>query len=241
MAGTLKRLATALIFLLAPFFLLAQEISDFSYQLFEGKIEINYTLSGESSDLYEVKLYSSLDDFTAPLKLLSGDVGMDIIPGGNKKITWDAKAELGEFKGNLSLKLKTRFVPFITFDIAKGAKFKRGKSQDLSWESGKSVKVNLELYQGNNKVTDINIAGSSNTYNWLISKKMPLGDDYKIKASANGRFAFSESFSIKRKVPIILWIIPAAAVIGGTVAIIAGSGNGNGNEDNSIPEPIGPN
>jgi len=240
MAGTCKRLATALVFILAPFFLLAQEVSDFTYQLVEGKIEINYTLSGQSSDRYEVSLYNSLDNFAVPLTLVSGDIGMDIIPGKNKNITWDAKSELGEFKGNLSLKLKTRFIPFITFDITKGAKFKRGKSQDISWKSSKANKLKLELYQGNNKVSDLTRSSSANNYNWAIPKKMALGENYKVKATANGRYAYSEAFSIKRKVPIILWVIPAVAVIGGTVAVIAGSGSGGG-ENNDIPPPIGPN
>ncbi len=62
----------------------------------------------------------------------------------------------------------------------------------------------------------------------------------KIKASGNGHYAFSEPFAIKRKLTIILWITSAAAVVGDTVAIIAGEGN-NGEEDNLIPKPIGPN
>ena len=240
MAGTLKGLATALIFLLAPFFLLAQEISDFTYRLVEGNIEISYTLDGQSSDRFVVKLYSSLDGFNEPLKLVSGDIGADISPGTGKKVIWDGKAELGEFKGSLSLRLKTRLIPFISFTLEEGRKIKMGKTNVIGWR-GEAQNLKLELYSGDKKVGDIGQAKTGSTYNWQIPKKSyDKGENYRIRGTANGRETYSSVFKLSNKLPVYIYIIPVA-VIGGVVAIIASSGTGSEEGNNDIPEPVGPN
>lgn len=234
-----RKLATVILFLLTPYILLAQEITDFTYQLVDTRVEISYTLSGQASDRYEVNLYHSLDNYTRPLTQVTGDIGMDIVPGRNKKVTWDAKTELGEFKGGLSLKLRSVFIPFLTFDISKGSKFKRGKSAEIRWD-GYSGKLDLELYQGRNRVSTLAALSSASSFTWNIPKEFNLGSEYRMKASGNGREVYSGPFSVKRKVPMALWIAPGVAVVGGIVAIIAGSG-GTEPEANLIPEPIGPN
>lgn len=234
-----KDLLIGAFLLLAPINLIAQEISKFSHQIEEGKIKIGYTLSGQSTDRYEVTLFSSVDNFETPLTLVEGDVGKDIVPGDEKTITWDARNELGEFKGNLSLKLKTRFIPFMVFDIELGETFRRGKSQDISWQPDSTLQnIKLELYQSDLKVQDIEVVKFGNIYTWNLPKILNLGLNYKIKGlGENGRFAYSEPFMVKRKIPLLFWILPAGAVIT-TVLILTSTDSTEG--DNWIPEPIGP-
>ncbi len=114
--------------------------------------------------------------------------------------------------------------------------------QDITTGLDFSGNVNDESGNGNNGIVNgatlttdrFDNANSAYSFNgvddWIR--------DYKIKGTGDGRYAFSEPFSIKRKVPLIFWLVPAA-VTGGTVAIIVGS-SGDNEQDNLIPEPIGP-
>lgn len=224
-----------------PFAALAQDITNFSYKLVGEKIEISYHLSGQSSDCYKVQLFNSLDNYTKHMKLVSGDVGEEIIPGKNKKIVWEAKKELGEFKGGLALKLKTEFIPFITFSIPSGEKFIMGKENSITWQ-GDVYPLTLDLYQNNKKIDEIATIASGEQYSWSIPKKsFEKGSSYTIKGTAKGRSATSKPFTLKNKIPIYIWAIPI--VIGASVfAILSGGSDGGGeNPTNStIPEPIGP-
>ena len=234
-----KKLVLTFSLSLATIFSVAQEIKDFSYRLIADKIEITYSLTGQSSDRYDVKLYSSLDDFAKPLSLVTGEVGKDVMPGDNKKVIWDARTELGEFEGDLSIKIRANFIPFLTFDIENGARFKRAKEQLISWELTEGESIKLELYQAGDKISDLGTVAAGTEYNWAIPKDLKTGGNYRIKASGSERFAMSDAFSIKRKIPLILWAVPAV-VIGGVVAIIAGGSSG-GSGDTGIPDPVGPN
>jgi Ser-Thr-rich glycosyl-phosphatidyl-inositol-anchored membrane family protein len=235
-----------LLFLLIcnSYFLTAQNISNFSYQLDDSNVLISYTLNGKQSERYEVSLYNSIDNYKTPLKLVSGDIGMNLIPSRNKTIIWDAKNELGEFRGNVSLKLKTRYIPFINFDNIEENKFKRGKSTLLQWEAAEipSESIKLELFKNDSYLFEIATTDAENEYIWNIPKSLETGSNYKLRASAQGRFTYSNTFSIDRKIPLVLWLVPAA-IIGGSVAIIANAGsNGNNNGgDSSIPDPLAPN
>lgn len=219
---------------------MAQEINDFTYALEGDNILISYTLTGKFADRYEVNLYRSTDGFREPLLMVEGDIGPDIQPGKNKTITWRAKEELGEFKGNLSLRLRAVFIPFLTFDLAKGTSFKRGKLYTVNWTfGGEPLPIKLELYKGSNKVTDLATSISGSSFDWQLAKKMGLDDGFYLRATGGGREARSEPFAIKRKVPMAAWLIPGVAVLGGVTYLILSAGTDPADEE--IPDPIRPN
>ncbi len=232
-----NKLLLTLPLILVPFLLAAQQSLDFSYQLSGDKIEITYALGGQPSDRYEVRLFSSFDGYKIPLKLVDGEIGKNIIPGEDKLVIWDAKTELSEYEGNLSLKLKARLIPFMIFSINKGATFKRGKAYMVHWAAGSDAQqVKLELYQDHQKIADVAIAELGNSYNWQLPKNIKPGKSYKIKGSDEECFSFSELFTIKRKVPLIVWAVPAV-VVGGVVAVLINRGN----QPEPIPLPVKPN
>jgi hypothetical protein len=234
-----RELLFCLLFTFAPIFLAAQDITDFSYNLINDRIEISYSLSGNINSRYNINLYASLDGFTIPLVLVTGEIGKGIIPGKNKKVVWQAKKELGEFKGGLSLKLRAREIPFLNFHIEKGARFKRDKKQRLSWDkNGEEENIKLELYQNNAKIGDLGTVSSGNNFEWSIPKDLKSGKNYRIRGSGSQRYAESEIFSIKRRVPLLIWLAPAV-VIGGVVTVLVSSSDDNGND--TIPDPVGPN
>lgn len=236
----LRHFSLSVLIVTMPFMALAQDITNFSYKLVKNNIEISYQLSGQSSDRYKVELFNSLDNYGIAMKLVSGDVGNEIIPGKNKRIVWEAKKELREFKGGLALRLKTEFVPFITFTIPSNEKFIIGKENIISWE-GDMSNIKLELFINNKKIGDIGTAIKGKQYSWKIPKKsIEKGKTYTIKGTVNGRSATSKSFTLKNKLPVYVWVIPIV-VVGGVVAILSGGSDKSTPENNTIPAPIGPN
>lgn len=219
----------------------AQTIENFSYKLVGEKIEISFDLLGKDSDRYKIELFNSLDDYTKPVKHVSGDIGNEITPGKNLVILWEAKNELGEFEGSISLKLKTEFVPFITFKIVEGEKYIMGKENNISWE-GNLTDLKLELYKDDKHIGNIATTTKGKQFTWDPPKKsFTKGTDYSIKATANGRTSISNQFTLKNTIPIYLLAIPIV-VIGGVVAILS-TGNSAKEEptgNSTIPEPLGP-
>lgn len=240
MYSCLRHFSLSVLIVAMPLTVLSQDISNFSYKLAGEKIEISYHLSGQPSDRYKVELFNSLDNYTNAMKFVSGDVGDVITPGKDKKIVWEAKKELGDFRGGLALKLKTEFIPFIVFNIQEGDKFIMGKENIISWQ-GEVANLTLELYQNNNKISDIGKVNSEGQYNWSLPKKsFEKGSNYSIKGTANGRIATSKPVTLKNKLPVYVYIIPVVVVVG-VVGILSGGSNGGENPgDNTIPEPIGP-
>ena len=89
---------------------------------------------------YTVYLYLLTDSTIAPVKEVSGDVGLEVRPGANNKISWNAKKELGNnFKGKIQLEVRGKvYIPFIEFEAFPANKeLKRGKKYKFAW-SGKS-------------------------------------------------------------------------------------------------------
>lgn len=226
-------------FLWTASYVKAQNIQNFAFKIEGTKIRATYDLSGEKAERYTITLFSSANDFTTPLKYVTGDVGEDVIPGTGKTILWDARREFAEFKGSINLKIKYKLKPFQTFtEILEGSKFKRGKPQTIKWLDGpKALTTELDLYQGNDFVEKITINKSGIDWTWDLNKKTKTGEAYKFKTTINGKAAFSPEFKITRKVPIVIIIIPIVAV--GVVAGILISGTSK--EDEIIELPIEPN
>ena len=82
----------------------AQKVFITKVDLAGDKIIVHYELEDSNpSNEYLLQLYSSHDGFASPLLKVSGDVGGEIKPGVNKKMEWNIREELGNYKGKLSL------------------------------------------------------------------------------------------------------------------------------------------
>src|SRR5205085_7876759 len=58
---------------------------------------------------YTVNLFSSRDNFITALEKVSGDMGLEVKPGPNRKISWNTREELGNaFEGEVSLEIRGR-------------------------------------------------------------------------------------------------------------------------------------
>ena len=219
----------------------SQNVQNFSYKIVSTKVEVSYDLVGEVNDGFNIALFSSIDDFQRTLQQVSGDVGENVKTGSDKLIIWDARQELGDFKGNISLRLITTLIPCIEFtNLTSGTRFKRGKRYELTWTGGSDSDIQFELYKGLTKVEDLQAVPNDGKWEWDIPKDLKSGKDYKIKSTADGRTGFSPVFRISPKIPLVLKALPIA-LVGGVVYIIISSGStGDAPENNDIADPFLP-
>jgi len=216
----------------------SQTIENLTYKVEGNQIRISYDLIGDAGELYEVTIYSSADNFTDPITSANGDIGQDVSPGRGKTVMWDAKSDLGEFRGSLSLNVKAELITFVNFlSIAEGQKIKKGSNYEILWEGGPRGNIKLELYNGATKVSDLGETINSGKYTWAIPKSAESGKTFRIRASSGERAAFSPEFKISGKVPVWMIAAPVAAV-GAVVAVILLT-----KKDDPVPiaDPILPN
>src|SRR5688572_19138192 len=112
----MKIIITTIIFSLVQVILVAQDFKIKRIEQLNQQIVVHYDLLdsivGRS---YSMNVYASTDNFINPLTAVTGDIGLEVKPGTNKKIVWDAKAELGaSFSGSVSLEIRGKvYIPFV--------------------------------------------------------------------------------------------------------------------------------
>lgn len=218
----------------------AQKASIKRVELAGPKVIVHYDLEDSNpANEYQIHLYSSQSNFATALAKVSGDVGDEVKPGNNKKIEWNVTEEIGPYKGRLSLEIRGRmFIPVARItSISAGTVLKRGKSHLVNWRPGNSNPVNIELLKGGKPVsTEVN-RQNNGSYNIHISEHSKVGKDYSIRitdAKNHEDYAVSKTFSVKRKLPLLMKTLPVLAV-GGAIVLLTGAG-----EDDGIPDPPHP-
>src|SRR5688572_23241910 len=173
-----KKLLIPLLFLAIP--LTAQRIENIRAEVFgEGeKVVITYDITGAAQgQKFKISIYGSHNNFSAPLALVSGDVGRDReIPGGpNKRIEWSAKSELKDFSGDITFEVRAEIVvaTFFVQHPGLGAKVKRGKTAEIAWTGGTpGENVRLDLLKGGAVISQIASTQNSQRYSWSIPKSV---------------------------------------------------------------------
>jgi len=200
-------------------------------------VNLYYDLSdstANSTRTYSIFLYSSLDSYTIPLAKVSGDVGQIVKPGGNRKISWKAKEELGsDFEGKVGFEVRgNEFIPFLKLDGFRGKKSrKRGVKEDVTWSGGRvNSLINFELYRNGKYIAApyTSIATSLGKYSIIIPKTTKPGSGYTFKirdSKDKEQHIFTEEFVVRRKVPLGLKVIPVLGV--GTLIYLIAQGNAN--------------
>src|SRR5882762_1847745 len=103
----MSRVLFIAIFACAFLGLKAQKVENVRAAASGEQIIITYDLTGVKSDQrFKVNLYSSHNNFASPVQQVTGDVGDNIAAGKDKRIAWNAKSELSNFKGNLSFEVR---------------------------------------------------------------------------------------------------------------------------------------
>jgi len=225
---------------LIPGFAFSQSFSITKVEQIADKVNIYYDVIDPENRGYTVSVFSSRDNFITPLEKVSGDVGLEVKSGGNKKVVWSAKEELGnDFNGKVSLEIRGRvYIPFVRLDNMY-KNMKRGKPYEFTWTGGTQQNIlNFDLYRGDTKITSFpNIANVGHTTLTLPSTtKASGGYKFKITDSKNkDQIVFSPQFVVNRKIPLLLKAVPVI-LLGGAIYGITKANKGPQN----IPDPATP-
>lgn len=209
----------------------------------DNKLVVHYSLKDSiAGRVYVVRLYVSRDNFLNPLEKVTGDVGMEVKPGTDNKITWDVREELGAvFDGKVSLEIRGRiFIPFInTESINQYKVFKRKRKYHITWTGGTPQNIlNFDLYKGEKKILSYPNLANVGTYSLEFPSYVNPGKGYRFRISDSKNkedVVYTNTFKIKRKVPLLLKAIPAALVGAGLYALLKPK-----NEEPDLPVPILP-
>ncbi len=219
---------------------LGQELDSVNITLEKDMVVVRYDfLEGEPDQIYELYLFSSHDNFQKPLQLTTGDVGKDIHVGTGKVIYWNAKQELGNFKGDISLKIKgDTYTPIVRYlNDNDNLKLKQGSQFDFQWKpNDKSDKVLLKILRNGVPIADPSVVDNTGKFTWTIPRDAKAGKGYAMQiADTNNllREETSNSFAIRRRVSLGYRIIPPLVVAGGVVAILLLKSD----PENEIPNP----
>jgi hypothetical protein len=186
----------------------------------QNKVVVHFDiLDSLEARFYSIRAYSSADGFLNPLEKISGDVGLEVRPGKNKTITWAASEELNTtFKDKISLEIRGRiFIPFINTESINQYKiFKRKREYELTWKGGSPQNVlNFDLYKGDKKITSFANLSNVGHHTFVFPGHAKPGKDYRFKisdAKNKEEVVFTNQFTIKRKVPLLLKVVPLLAV-----------------------------
>lgn len=93
--------------------LFGQSINNISFIQQGKEIIVNYDISGSFNKKFKVELYVSTDggnNYSGPLKKVSGDVGDNIINGTNKSISWEVLEEMPDFGGQVVFNVRADII-----------------------------------------------------------------------------------------------------------------------------------
>jgi hypothetical protein len=225
----------------------AQSVTIKKVELAGELVIVHYELDDSNpNNEYLINLYSSKDNYFAALTKVTGDVGMEVKPGVDKKIQWKIRDEYGPYKGKIALEIRGKvYIPFVkltNFDAKKG--FKKGKSYDLKWKPGASNPINIEIYKGGERVAgDINLPNNG-SHTLFFQKHLKNGKDYRLKITDTknaDEVLYTENFKVAPKIPMVAKIAVGAVVVGGLVFVLTQGGGGgkNDNPPNNTGDEIG--
>ena len=239
----MKRIIIIVTSVLACAFARAQEFAIRKVEIASDKVFIFYDLVDTiSSRTYTVNLYSSRDSFVSPLQKVQGDLGLEVKPGRNRKITWNAKDELGlDFEGKVGLEVRGKlYIPFIRFQGFKDHVVrKRGVPFDIVWSGGRANSlINFELLKDDKLVTvpQNNVAATVGKATIRIPKNIKPGYNYRFRivdSKNKDDVVYTDAFRVKRKIPLALQVLPVL-VVGYVAYAITNKGS------DSVPEIADP-
>lgn len=241
----------------------AQSIQNVHVVVMGDNVNITYDLvSQNQNQLFELRLYASYNNFTAPLTKVSGEIGQNIKPGLYKLIIWRAAEELTNYKGDITFKVRgsvtgevqpvevTPPPPVETppalnvINPRSGSSFKVGRSVPLQWNGGfQNENIKIELFKGQMMMRNIGTSPNNGNFNWTVPQDIK-GSDFRIKLFNLNRpesAVFSGGFKIKGKMSMLVKIgIPVLALGGAAAALLSGGDGGGGNgppPPDRLPDP----
>lgn len=235
------------LFLIAPILAWSQNVQITDIEVAGPNVIVHYDLEDSNpNNEYILDLYSNRDNFSTALLRVKGDIGNEVKPGKNKKVTWNLADELGNYNGKVAVELRGKvFTPIVklqNFNVEK--KYRRGKSYPLTWRPGNTNPINIELFKGTQRISGEVNHPNSGTSSLSIPSDAEKGDDYRIKITDTKNpsgIVYSQNFQVVPKVPMLIKVIVPLAVVGGVVFGLGGGGGESGTQpDSELPFPAFP-
>ena len=181
-------------------------------------IQLTFSLFAKSSqkEQYNIEVVSSRDNYSQALIIKSGAV-TDVSPGSGKTIVIDGPSNFDGYSGELDFQIRARmtFIP-LSFAGPNKVSGKRGKTITSNWDGLISSQTySLQLLQNGVMQSTINSNVNQVSPTWSIPGDHDVGGGYQLKLISNSDrsiSATSSEFSIKRKVPTFVKILPVAGV-----------------------------
>lgn len=204
----------------------AQEFTIKQLEIGGQLLTVHYDLIDTTKNrTYTIFVYASVDNFTAPLTKLTGDAGLEVRPGTNKKVSVNVKEEFPGFEGELELEVRGRvYVPFIRFEGFEDVQIrKRGVPFIVKWSGGTRQNIlNFQLYQGERLAHTFPNVANAFEYKVLLPNSVRPGDDYYFRISDTknrDQVVITPKFTVKRKVPLAVKAIPIV-ILGAAVPFL---------------------
>lgn len=232
-----------LLLLGSPIYCFSQSVQIKDVELAGEEIIVHYDLQDSNpTNEYSLDLYASKDNFSSPLRQVKGDIGEEIKPGLDRKVTWRVRDEFGGYSGQISFEIRGKvFTPIVKFQEFKvDKKYKRGKSYPLKWRPGNSNPVNIELFKGTQRISgEVNHPNSGSSL-LSIPADAVKGEDYRIKVTDTKNpsgIVYTQNFRVVPKLPLLIKVIVPLAVVGGAVVVLGSGGSSSPEQsgDQEIP------
>ena len=203
----------ALAILVLPTYCFSQKLENLKAEVTGEKIIVTYDITGsQPDDSYNISLYSSQDKYTAPLTLVTGDVGKKIKEGKNKRIEWDAPSEFNGIKGTLLFEVHAELVAKLTLQNSIDH-VRRGKIAPITWRGGdQHTSVKIELVKGNEVMGVMGTIKDKRTFDWKIPTHQKTGKNYHLRLTNGKESVSSKTFSIQPKIPVVVKAVPVVGV-----------------------------
>ena len=211
-----------------------------------GKVTLAFKINPKyAKERYTVQVFSSHDNYRAPLQYVTGDTGGDI-EGSNKtySVEWDAKKELVTYSGQIQLELRgeVTYTPVHSEDMA--LKVKRNKSSTLHWTGGNSRdQIKIDLMRHNVVQKQLASGSNSGRYNWTVDRDISKGTGYQLRLTNlgnQGETYETNPFTVRGKSSPLVWAIPLIGGAAAAVMLTGGDGGGGGGENGgggNLPNP----
>lgn len=183
-----------------------------------------------SREVYELKVFSSIDDFEKSLPL---DINK-LRPEIPLSVSFDGNKVIGDFDGSIEFDFALTATFFPVEIVPLGKKFKKGKEINISWEDfNESGWYEVEIYKDNLLFQKLVGNHRGTSYVATLPKDMPKGK-YEIRVTpSNQKELVSEGYEVNLKSGKAGLIIGAGgALVGGAVLLLK-----SGNKENELPVP----
>ncbi len=223
-----RRVISTLVALLLAHALVAQRITIKRMEQTPDEMIIYYDLeSNENVWEYQIQLFSSRDNFLAPLEKVRGDIGIAIRPGINRRISWNAKAEWGNtFKGDLQLEIHGKvYAPFIKVtNLDNNKVIKRAKATTLIWTGDTNNNMlTFSLFRNDELISIFSSMPNAGKAVLTLSRKVKPGGGYYFMIAEPGvkeHQIKTEEFTVKTRYPLVAKIGAAVAVAGIVILLL---------------------